>query len=125
MKYKITIGDKVFDAESNGYGSFKIKNGRRDVYLSKYELDIFDSKIEEIKEPLRVEFNVMVPNPEKDTPKLEVVGGSERSGYYLHKFAGKPVKITIEEIPPTQCEHIFIAYWHDNTLKCTKCGELK
>lgn len=128
MKYKITIGDRVFDAESNGDGTFQMKNGNRDFTMSAVGIEVLEGKIEEVKEPLRVEFTTYVPDliGKGATPKIEVYGISERVGFYLNGFDGKPVRITIEEILQDQCEHEWDwnGFRYDKKI-CTKCGEVK
>lgn len=128
MKYKITIDDRVFDADSNGDGTFLVKSSNRDFTLSAVGVDILEGKIEEVKEPLRVEFTTYVPNliGKGSTPKIELIGISEGVCYYLNGFDGKPVKIIVEEILLTKCHHEWQEIFSERLMrKCFKCGELK
>lgn len=58
MRYKITIDDRVFDAESNGNGTFQLKNNERDFTISAVALDVLEAKIEQV-EPFKFEAQVI------------------------------------------------------------------
>lgn len=128
IKYKITIGSRVFDAESNGDGTFIIKNGEREFTMSAVALDVLEAKIEEVKEPQRVEYTFVLKengcsNIRQMTPTFDIT--------FLSKWIGKTVKVALTEVTeiiPDQCEHDYRN--HDDSFytcyqKCIKCGRVK
>ncbi len=126
MHYKITIGDKVFDADSKGDGTFSIQNGDRDFTIGLTGLKTLEAKIEEIKEPLRVEFETTVAVSYSTGQYDDYVTKKGLLTFGDITWVGKKVKVTVTEILPTQCEHEWQEIFSEHLMhKCFKCGELK
>lgn len=133
-KYKITIGAKVFEAKKS-VGLFHLSIPESWTSLSSpmpitEELLLFlGAKIEEVKEPLRVEYTFVLKgngcsNIRQMTPTFDIT--------FLSEWIGKIVKVTLSEVTeiiPDQCEHTFdleSVYLHKPPkYKCTKCGATK
>ena len=120
MKYKITIGSRVFDAEMRDDGFYQLKCDKGDFKMNPDLVDAIGARIEEVKEPLRVEYDDVIKTSFiTDIP----ITGSES----LRTFVNKHVRVTVEELP-AQCEHDYRN--HDDSFytcyqKCIKCGKVK
>jgi hypothetical protein len=123
VKYKITIGYRVFDAEeTDGFMYLRYPEGGRDnLRIHRDQLNFLGAKIAPV-EPMRVEFEGMVPINKDNIARVSVTGISESFGCNLIGWNGKRCKITVEQIiEPKPCEHLY----NENMFtqpKCSKCG---
>lgn len=123
-KYKIIIGDGLFESECfrDDLGFvYKFPHNGGNV-IREETLKLMGAKIEEIKEPLCVEFETHVEVPYSRCG-ISHHGGSVQS-MSLEPLLHKRVRVTVEEILPTKCEHQW--FYNDRCeYRCKKCGKMK